>query len=103
MIVEVGLFRIDGERADEFAPVATGIRTAFARGGIGGLRFFHMAHAIEDVGRWAVLVGWDSTGDHERFVASDEGERQRAELGRFTTEQSEVFHLSLDGVTEGLR
>jgi heme-degrading monooxygenase HmoA len=103
MIVEVGLFRIDRGRADEFAPVADDIRGAFGRGGIPGLRSFHMAHAVEDAGRWAVLVGWDSIGDHERFVASPEGERQRALLGRFMAADTEVFHLALDGVTEGLR
>jgi heme-degrading monooxygenase HmoA len=103
MIVEVGLFRIDRARADEFAPVAEDIRSAFERGGIPGLRSFHMERTVEDAGRWAVLVGWDSVGDHERFVASAEGERQRALLGRFMTEDAEVFHLSLDDVKEGLQ
>jgi heme-degrading monooxygenase HmoA len=103
VIVELGLFRIDQARADEFEPVAADIRGAFARGGIRGLRSFHIASAVEDVGRWAVVVGWDSIDDHRRFVASAEGERQRALLGRFVTADPEVFHLSLDGVTEGLR
>jgi heme-degrading monooxygenase HmoA len=83
VIVEVGLFCIDRGRT--------------------GVRSFHLAHAVEDVGRWAVLVGWDSIADHERFVASDEGERQRGLLGQFITETPEVFHLSLDDLTEGLR
>lgn len=103
MIVEVGTFRIDRGRAEEFEPVAQDIRDAFERGGIPGLRSFHMAPAVEDVGRWAVLVGWDAIGDHERFVASAEGERQRELLARFMTEDAEVFHLVLDNVTEGLR
>jgi heme-degrading monooxygenase HmoA len=102
VIVEVGLFRIDRGRAGEFAPVADDIRAAFGRGKIPGLRSFHMAHAVEDVGRWTVLVGWDSISDHRRFVTSDEGERQRALLGSFMTETPEVLHLSLDDVTEGL-
>jgi heme-degrading monooxygenase HmoA len=103
VIVEVGLFRIDRGRAGEFGPVVDDIRAVFARGGIPGLRFFRMAHTVEDVGHWAVLVGWDSISDHQKFVASDEGERQGALLGRFMTESPEVFHLSLDNVTEGLR
>ncbi len=103
MIVEVGLFRIDRELADTFAPVADDIRSAFARGGIPGLRFFRMAHAVEDVGRWTVLVGWDAMSDHQAFVDSDEGSRQGVLLGRFMTESPEVFHLSLDDVTEGLQ
>jgi heme-degrading monooxygenase HmoA len=103
VIVEVGLFRIDRGRTGEFAAVAADIRGAVERGGISGLRSFHLAHAVEDVGRWAVLVGWDSVVDHERFVGSDEGERQRGLLGQFMTEAPEVFHLSLDDVTEGLR
>ena len=103
MIVEVGLFRIDRGGVAEFEPVADDIRSAFAGGGIRGLRSFHMAHAVEDAGRWAVLVGWDSIDDHERFVASAEGERQRVLLGRFMTDAPEVFHVSLDDVTEGLR
>ncbi len=102
MIVEVGLFRIDAERAGEFAPVADDIRGAFARGGIPGLRSFQLAPALEDAGRWAVLVGWDSIDDHRRFVASPEGERQRGLLGEFITGDPEVFHLALDGVTAGL-
>jgi heme-degrading monooxygenase HmoA len=103
VIVEVGLFRIDRGRTGEFAAVAADIRSAFERGGISGLRSFRLANAVEDVGRWAVLVGWDSIADHERFVASDEGERQRGLLGQFITETPEVFHLSLDDLTEGLR
>ena len=103
MIVEVGLFRIDPRRADEFAPVADDIRSAFAAGGIPGLRFFRMAHAVEDAGRWAVLVGWDSIDDHGRFVTSAEGARQGELLVRFMTEPPEVFHLDLDDVREGLR
>jgi heme-degrading monooxygenase HmoA len=103
VIVEVGLFRIDPGRADDFAPVAADIRDAFKRGGIVGLRSFHIAHAVEDAGRWTVLVGWDSISDHRQFVASDEGQRQGMLLGRFMTERPEVFHLSLDDVTEGLR
>lgn len=103
MIVEVGLFRIDRRRVAEFGPVADDIRNAFAGGGIGGLRSFHLAHAVEDAGRWAVLVGWDSIGDHERFVGSAEGERQRVLLGSFMTDAPEVLHFALDDVTEGLR
>jgi heme-degrading monooxygenase HmoA len=103
VIVEVGLFRIDRARAGEFGPVADDIRGAFTRGGIPGLRFFRLAHAIEDVGRWTVLVGWDSISDHQTFVASDEGKRQGVLLGRYMTENPEIFHLSLDDVTEGLQ
>lgn len=103
MIVEVGLFRIERERDGEFEPVADDIRAAFARGGIPGLRFFRLAHAIEDVGRWTVLVGWDSIDDHQTFVASHEGQRQGVLLGRFMTDSPEVFHLSLDDVTKGLQ
>lgn len=96
MIVEIGLFRIDPARSDEFAPVAEDIRGAFARGGIDGLRSFQMGHAIEDRGRWAVVVGWDSTDDHARFVASAEGERQRALLERFMMETPEVLHYRFE-------
>lgn len=103
MIVQVGLFRVDRGRTGEFASVAADIRGAFERRGIPGLRSFHLAHAVEDVGRWAVIVGWDSVADHDRFVASGEGERQRELLGQFMTETPEVLHLSLDDVTEGLR
>jgi heme-degrading monooxygenase HmoA len=103
MIVEVGLFNIDPERAGDFHSVATDIRSAFARGGIGGLRSFHIAPAVEDPGRWAVIVGWATLDDHRRFVASAEGERQRELLAEFMTGDPEVFHLSLDGVTQGLR
>jgi heme-degrading monooxygenase HmoA len=103
MIVEIGMFRIDPRRAAEFEPVADDIRGAFARGGIPGLRTFHMAPTVEDVGRWAVVVGWDSVGEHEQFVASVEGQRQAGLLARFMTEQPDVFHLSLDDVEEGLR
>jgi hypothetical protein len=103
VIVEVGLFRIDRGRADEFGPIADDIRAAFTRGGIPGLRFFRMAPTVEDVGHWTVLVGWDSISDHQKFVASDEGERQGALLDQFMTEIPEVFHLSLDDVTEGLQ
>jgi heme-degrading monooxygenase HmoA len=99
MIVEVGLFRIDPARAEEFAPVAQDIRGAFARGDIAGLEAFHIAPAIEDPGRWTVLVTWGSVADHERFVASPEGERQRVLLGRFMTEPAEVFHVSLENGT----
>lgn len=98
MTVEVGLFRIDPARAAEFAPVADDIRAAFARGGIPGLRVFHMAPANEDPGRWAVLVEWESVLDHEHFVASAEGRRQRSLLAAFLTEDAEVFHLPLDSV-----
>ncbi len=97
MIVEVGLFRIDPQRAEEFAPVAQDIREAFARG-VNGSRFFEMHGAIEDPGRWAVLAGWEAVADHERFVASPEGERQRALLGRFMVEAPEVFHISSSGL-----
>lgn len=103
MIVEVGLFRIDRGRAGEFRPVADDIRAAFARGGIPGLRFFRMAHAVEDGGQWAVPVGWDSISDHQKFVASDEGQRQGSLLGQFMAGSPEIFHLSLEDVNEGLR
>jgi heme-degrading monooxygenase HmoA len=103
MIVEIGLFRIDPRRVGEFAPIADDIRGAFGRGGIPGLRSFHMAPTVEDVGRWAVVVGWDSVGEHEQFVASAEGQRQVALLAQFMIEEPDVFHLSLDDVTEGLR
>lgn len=103
MILEVGLFRIDRGRIAEFERVADNIRNAFAQGGIRGLGSFHMAHAVEDVGRWAVLVGWNSIGDHERFVMSAEGERQRVLLGSFMTDVPEILHFALDDVTEGLR
>lgn len=96
MIVEVGLFRIDPNRAEEFAPVAQDIREAFARG-VDGLRFFEVQPAVEDRGRWAVLAGWESVADHERFVASAEGERQRSLLGRFMVADPEVFHIASDG------
>lgn len=102
-MVGVGLFRIDRGRASEFGPVDDDISATFVRGGIPGLRFFRMAHTVEDVGHWAVLVGWDSMSDYQTFVASDEGERQSALLGQFMTESPEVFHLSLDDVSEGLR
>lgn len=103
MIVEVGLFRIERHRAVEFAPVADDIRAAFASGGIPGLRFFRMAPAVEDAGRWAVLVGWDALADHQAFVESGEGRRQAKLLGQFMIENPEVFHLALDDVAEGLR
>jgi heme-degrading monooxygenase HmoA len=96
VIVEIGLFRIDPARSDEFAPVAEEIRGAFARGGIDGLRSFRMGHAIEDPGRWAVIVGWDSSDDHARFVVSTEGERQRALLERFMVEAPEVLHYRFE-------
>jgi heme-degrading monooxygenase HmoA len=96
--VEVGLFRIDPARFDEFGPVAEDIRAAFARGDIPGLRAFHMAPALEDSGRWAVLVEWDSVLDHGLFVESPEGRRQRSLLADFMIEEAEVFHLSLDSV-----
>ena len=96
MIVEVGLFRIDAARQEEFMPVAQDIRDAFARGGIEGLGSFHIAHAIEDPGRWTVLVRWGSVADHARFVASPEGERQRSLLARFMTEPAEVFHVAIE-------
>ena len=102
MIVEVGLFRIDPARAPEFAPVAEDIRSAFGRGEIPGLHSFHMAPALEDQGRWVVLVAWDSVTDHESFVASTEGERQRVLLAQFMTEDPEVFHVSLSDLREGL-
>jgi heme-degrading monooxygenase HmoA len=102
MIVEVGLFRIDPSRSAEFAPFADDIRRAFGPH-ISGLRSFHMASAVEDPGRWTVLVAWDSVADHERFVASEEGHRQRDVLERFMTDQPEVFHMRLDDVQEGLR
>jgi heme-degrading monooxygenase HmoA len=103
LIIEVGLFRIGTASADEFAPVAESIRSAFASGVIPGLRSFHMQHAIEDTGRWTVLVGWDSVDAHERFVASEEGERQRVLIGQFSIGQTEVFHIALDDVVHGLR
>jgi heme-degrading monooxygenase HmoA len=102
MIVEVGLFRIDPARGDEFAPHADGIRRAFEED-IPGKRSFHMASALEDPGRWAVLVAWDSVADHERFVASAEGRRQGELLQRFMVDEPEVFHVRLDDVREGLR
>lgn len=97
MIVEVGLFRIDPGRADEFAPIAQDIREAFARG-VTGVRFFEIHAALEDPGRWAVLAGWEEVADHERFVASPEGERQRELLGRFMVDAPEVFHISSTGI-----
>ncbi len=97
MIVEVGLFRIEPGRADDFAPVAQDIRHAFTAG-IPGLRFFEMSAAIEDPGRWAVLAGWDAVADHERFVASAEGERQRGLLARFMVGVPEVFHIAATGI-----
>jgi heme-degrading monooxygenase HmoA len=103
MIVELGLFRIDPKRAGEFEAVAADIRAAFEQGGIPGLHSFHIASAVEDAGRWAVLVGWESIDDHRRFVASAEGDRQRELLEEYMTDDPEVFHLSLDGVTHGLR
>jgi hypothetical protein len=62
-----------------------------------------MAYTVEDVGRWAVLVGLDSISDHQKFVASGEGERQGALLSQFMHESPGVFHLSLDDVTKGLQ
>ena len=102
MIVEVGLFRIEPSRSEEFAPIADDIRRAFGPH-IPGLRSFHMASALEDPGRWTVLVAWDSVADHERFVASAEGRRQRDLLERFMIDEPEVFHVRLDDVREGLR
>ena len=102
MIVEIGVFEIDPGRAGEFDPVAADIRSAFDRGGIPGLRTFHLAPTVEDVGRWAVLVCWDSVDDHRRFVASTEGVRQRELLGRFMTADPDVFHLALDDVARGV-
>jgi heme-degrading monooxygenase HmoA len=96
MIVEIGLFRIDPARLDEFEPVAQDIRDAFAQGGIPGLGSFHIAHAIEDPGRWTVLVRWGSVIDHERFVASPEGQRQRMLLAEFMTGPAEVFHIPIE-------
>jgi quinol monooxygenase YgiN len=96
VIVEVGLFRIDAGRADEFAPVAADIRAAFDRHDITGLGSFHMAPAVEDPGRWAVLAAWTSVDAHRRFVESAEGHRQRALLSAFMTDEPEVFHLELD-------
>lgn len=93
MIVEVGLFRINPSRVDEFAPVAQDIRDTFARG-ISGLRFFELSATIEDAGRWAVLAGWDAVSYHENFVGSPEGARQRDLLGRFMVGDPEVFHIS---------
>jgi heme-degrading monooxygenase HmoA len=102
MIVEVGLFGIEPSRVEAFAPIAEDIRRAFAPG-IAGLRSFHMANALEDPGRWVVLAAWDSVDDHARFVASDEGWRQRALLERYMVDDPEVFHVDLDDVSEGLR
>ena len=102
MIVEVGLFGIDEARTEAFEPVAQDIRAAFDRGGIAGLRFFQIAPSLEDAARWVVLVGWDSVAAHENFVASEEGQRQRVLLDRFMVGSSEVLHLALDDVTEGL-
>lgn len=96
MIVEIGLFRIDPGRVDTFAAVADDIRGAFTSG-IPGVRFFRMEPAIEDQGRWAVLAGWDSLADHERFVASAEGVRQQRLLGAFMVGDPDVFHLGVDG------
>lgn len=95
MIVEVGLFRIDAQRVTDFEPVAQDIRSAFTRG-IDGLHFFHLRPSIEDPGRWAVLVGWESVDDHQRFVSSPEGDRQRELLEQFMLATPEVFHLSVD-------
>jgi heme-degrading monooxygenase HmoA len=103
VIVEVGLFRIDAARADDFAPVAADIRAAFEGGAIAGLGSFHMAPAVEDAGRWAVLVAWASVDEHRRFVESPEGRRQQALLASFMTDAPEVFHLDLDDVKRGLR
>lgn len=103
MIVEVGLFRIDPGRTDEFAPVAADIRAAFEREEIAGLRSFHMAPAVEDPGRWAVLVAWTSIDAHRRFVESIEGRRQQGLLGSFMTGAPEVFHLELDELARGLQ
>jgi heme-degrading monooxygenase HmoA len=91
--IEVGLFRIDPARVDEFDPVAADIRAVFARGDIPGLRSFRISSAVEDPGRWVVLVEWDSIDDHGRFVDSPEGQRQRILLRRFMTEEAEVFHV----------
>ena len=62
-----------------------------------------MASSLEDPARWSVLVGWDAVADHERFVASEEGRRQRVLLDRFMAGPAEVIHVALDDVTEGLR
>ncbi len=102
MIVEVGLFRIDPDRGDDFAPVAQDIRDAFTRD-IPGLRFFEIGAALEDPGRWAVLAGWDAVADHERFVASAEGARQRELLGRFMLGEPEVFHIASVGIEASAR
>jgi heme-degrading monooxygenase HmoA len=102
VIVEIGLFRIDPRRAGEFDPVAADIRSAFERGGIPGLRTFHRAHSVEDVGRLAVLVCWESVDDHRRFVSSTEEARQRELLEGFMTIDPDFFHLALDDVAQGL-
>jgi heme-degrading monooxygenase HmoA len=102
MIVELGLFRIDATRVSGFEPVAADIRSAFERGGIPGLHSFHIASAVEDAGRWAVVVCWGSLEDHQRFVASAEGKRQRDLLAEFMIDDPDVLHLSLDDVTQGL-
>ena len=102
MIVEIGLFRIDPRRTRDFEPVAADIRSAFERGGIHGLRTFHMAPTLEDPGRWSVLVCWDSVDDHREFVSSNEGVRQRHLLDGFMTSDPDVFHLTLDDATQGV-
>jgi heme-degrading monooxygenase HmoA len=102
MIMEVGLFRIDPSRAEEFEPFAEDIRRAFA-GEIAGKHTFHMRPALEDPGRWSVLVSWDTVEDHRRFVASVEGVRQRDILARFILGETEVLHYRLDDVVEGIR
>jgi heme-degrading monooxygenase HmoA len=102
VIVEIGIFRIDGSRADAFAPITDDIRRAFASKPINGLRSFRMAPTVEDATRWSVLVSWDSLADHERFVASAEGRRQRLLLEGFMLGEPDVFHLELDAATEGV-
>jgi heme-degrading monooxygenase HmoA len=102
VIVEVGLFRIPPERTVAFEPVADDIRRAFAAGGIGGLRSFHLAAALEDPSRFTVLVAWNSVDDHRAFVASEEGVRQRGLLLDFMAGETEVFHVNLPDVERGL-
>jgi quinol monooxygenase YgiN len=62
-----------------------------------------MGAALEDPGRWAVIVGWDSVEAHERFVASEEGQRQRQLLQDFLTGEAEVRHFEFADLSEGLR
>jgi hypothetical protein len=58
--------------------------------------------SVEDVGRWAVLVCWDTVAGNKHFVFSAEGGRQRELLERFFTGDLDVFHLAHDDLSGGV-